>query len=753
MIKRLGVVLFAKLQELAKGIAEGVSIVLQGNKKMEASSKKVSKSIEQSFGQGAKNAIKQTGEQMLIQTDILRDLEMGLKKLEEQQKSTGKYDFQAQAKIKKAIQEQTQAIADQKFALQGLKMQQQESKAALSESRAVAEDNSQAMEALSRAVNAAAMATLLLGDDNKKLQPAINAVRVVMAGASAAMALYNLSLRENNVLTMLSSKLQKAYAVVVGTSTGAMKMFRIALASTGVGVLIVALGALVAKLMETTEETSNLADEIERIDTDLDGFRTKVENVASEWEHWMNVQIVAAKMAGKGEKELQKIRDEAYDNQIKNIEALIQETYNAEEEAQKAAKGQIKDQAKLTKELNKIFAKYESERAKLDQDVFALRRKKELENLQLDYEISQEQKKINDDKLKSFLKAEEERQKGFKQYRAELLSEEKKLQQLSIEQMQEGKAKELAQLKFNFEQEIAEVKYSQELKKALTDKYNKDVAAVNTKYSQQELQAIGANLMAYVKFEQAKRDARLKFNKKANAEILAEQEKFNQKINEQFKNALNQFTQTVVSEISDSIKRAFEGVGEGSELGLEILKLQQKELEQTMKDMERSEIERLQARQQYLKNQEDILEQSRSNMSKLFRGIIIGIADFLIQMGTSLIIAAVATDKFKESLFTSPKAAAAAGAVAVTAGLATRAIMERGPRFANGGIVSGPTLGLVGEYPGASTNPEVIAPLDKLQSMLGGMGTGDNGFIAETRVSGRDLALVLSRYNKDAQRG
>jgi hypothetical protein len=186
---------------------------------------------------------------------------------------------------------------------------------------------------------------------------------------------------------------------------------------------------------------------------------------------------------------------------------------------------------------------------------------------------------------------------------------------------------------------------------------------------------------------------------------------------------------------------------------LEILKLQQKELEQTMKDMERSEIDRLQARQQYLKNQEDILEQSRSNMSKLFRGILLAIGDFLVQLGTSLIVPELATVKFKESLFTNPKAAAAAGAVAVTAGLATRAIIENGPRFANGGIVSGPTLGLVGEYPGASTNPEVIAPLDKLQSMLGGMGSGENGFIAETRVSGRDLALVLSRYNKDAQRG
>jgi hypothetical protein len=574
-----------------------------------------------------------------------------------------------------------------------------------------------------------------------------------MAGASAAMALYNLSLRENNVLTMLSGKLQKAYAVVVGTSTGAMKMFRIALASTGVGVLIVALGALVAKLMETTEETSNLADEIERIDADLDGFRTKVENVASEWEHWMNVQIVAAKMAGKGEKELQKIRDKAYDNQIKNIEALIQETYNAEEAAQKAAKEQIKDQQELAKEGIKIFNKYESERAKLDQDVFALRRKKELENLQLDYEISQEQKKINEDKLKSFLKAEQERQDGFKQYRAEQLAEEKKFQQLSIEQMQEGKAKELAQLKFNFEQEIAAVKYSQELKKALTDKYNKDVAAVNTKYSQQELQAIGANLMAYVKFEQAKRDARLKFNKKANDEILAQQEKFNQKINEQFKNALNQFTQTVVSEVSNSIKRAFEGVSESSQISLKILEMQQKELEKTMKDAERSDLERLQARQQYLKNEQDIMDATQSNMSKLFKSILLGVADFLIQLGTGLVVAATATEAFFQSLKSNPKLAIAAGLAAITAGIATKAVIERGPKFANGGIVSGPTLGLVGEYPGASTNPEVIAPLDKLQSMINGTGGGEGGYIAETRVSGRDLAIVLNRYNKDAQRG
>lgn len=40
------------------------------------------------------------------------------------------------------------------------------------------------------------------------------------------------------------------------------------------------------------------------------------------------------------------------------------------------------------------------------------------------------------------------------------------------------------------------------------------------------------------------------------------------------------------------------------------------------------------------------------------------------------------------------------------------------PAFATGALAYGPTVGLIGEYAGASTNPEVIAPLDDLQKML-----------------------------------
>ena len=60
--------------------------------------------------------------------------------------------------------------------------------------------------------------------------------------------------------------------------------------------------------------------------------------------------------------------------------------------------------------------------------------------------------------------------------------------------------------------------------------------------------------------------------------------------------------------------------------------------------------------------------------------------------------------------------------------------------FAEGGIVSGATLAYVGEYPNASTNPEVIAPLDKLRSLIGGGGGGK----VEFKIRDRALVGVLA---------
>jgi hypothetical protein len=75
------------------------------------------------------------------------------------------------------------------------------------------------------------------------------------------------------------------------------------------------------------------------------------------------------------------------------------------------------------------------------------------------------------------------------------------------------------------------------------------------------------------------------------------------------------------------------------------------------------------------------------------------------------------------------------------------------PAFADGGIVSGPTMGLMGEYSGARNNPEVIAPLDKLRGMISdAAGGGGGGGTLTTRLKGSDLVFALERAQKDMGR-
>lgn len=151
----------------------------------------------------------------------------------------------------------------------------------------------------------------------------------------------------------------------------------------------------------------------------------------------------------------------------------------------------------------------------------------------------------------------------------------------------------------------------------------------------------------------------------------------------------------------------------------------------------------------------DILSGQVNSFEDFGKALLGSVAQFMRAFGSALIATATASKAFKELLIKDPVLAAAAGVALVAGSAVISGMLKKGPEptaFAEGGIVSGPTLGLVGEYPNARNNPEVIAPLDKLRGMLK---TGDNssGFVASTTIQGRDLAIVLERYNKDSKRG
>lgn len=72
------------------------------------------------------------------------------------------------------------------------------------------------------------------------------------------------------------------------------------------------------------------------------------------------------------------------------------------------------------------------------------------------------------------------------------------------------------------------------------------------------------------------------------------------------------------------------------------------------------------------------------------------------------------------------------------------------PMLASGGLATGPTLAMVGEYAGAGGNPEVIAPLDKLRSLLPEPDEGVDDL--EFRIKGDDLVAVYNRRTNKVRR-
>jgi len=63
-------------------------------------------------------------------------------------------------------------------------------------------------------------------------------------------------------------------------------------------------------------------------------------------------------------------------------------------------------------------------------------------------------------------------------------------------------------------------------------------------------------------------------------------------------------------------------------------------------------------------------------------------------------------------------------------------------KFASGGIISGPTLGLMGEYPGASNNPEVVAPLSKLKGMINDRSGAMDISVQDIVLTGSQLRII-----------
>jgi hypothetical protein len=96
-------------------------------------------------------------------------------------------------------------------------------------------------------------AAALFGDENEEVQKAIMKTQAAMALLNGVQSIANVLNKDAALGDMLAAKAKGVFTAAVGASTGALKLFRLALVATGVGAAVVAVGMLVANFDKVTE--------------------------------------------------------------------------------------------------------------------------------------------------------------------------------------------------------------------------------------------------------------------------------------------------------------------------------------------------------------------------------------------------------------------------------------------------------------------------------------------------------------------
>ena len=236
--EQLGQLKSAGLQELSSGANEASSSIdklSQSAKNMPM--KVVAEGVDQatqSIHENSQAITENVSKQQSMKAE-LRDLKNKLQELEDQGKSNSN-EFRQMAERAGHLNDQ---IGDTAARIRVLGDDSKYIKAV-----------SQAISGMAAAYSVAQGASALFGKENKEVEKALLKVNAAMAIANGVQQIHEALLKDSTLAVVANSTATRAYSFVVGESTGALKIFRIALGATGIGLVVLAIGALVTNWKE-----------------------------------------------------------------------------------------------------------------------------------------------------------------------------------------------------------------------------------------------------------------------------------------------------------------------------------------------------------------------------------------------------------------------------------------------------------------------------------------------------------------------
>lgn len=272
-------------------------------------------------------------------------------------------------------------------------------------------------------------AAALFGDENEDLQKTMMKVQASIALVTGVQQVAELLNRNSVITTKAMTLAQSLYSAAVGTSTGALKAFRIALVSTGIGAFVVALG-LAAEAMGLF--SSKTEDEVEN--------QKDIKRALNETVGTLEFYERKLKAFGTTDEQLAAIRIKRYEQERSSIQKNLDDAIKAEgvrqNTYQNAARQEIEVLNVKIREEQNIIDKGIADREAAEAAARARRleeRRREFEQQKKDHEVEYMQlidgfqkywDELNKTNNLGEMQIRGERRKGVKELMAEKKAEE-----------------------------------------------------------------------------------------------------------------------------------------------------------------------------------------------------------------------------------------------------------------------------------------------------------------------------------------
>lgn len=336
----------------------------------------------------------------------------------------------------------------------------------------------------------------LLGNENERLVETLTKLQAAQGVVNSLSAIRNsldsksvLFLKAQTIATLAQSKAQSLLGGAIGTSTGALKAFRIALIATGIGALVVLIGTLVANWSSFVGWIQKSIEKFEWLQKAIAPIIWAYEKASELLADWGVIDSAETKaMIANTEARIEALENERnqigekFDYEIAKAKAAGKNTFELEQQKRAAVIESVKAQMEATIQLVKLTGEFteEQKEAMLALKDLAIKTQREI----VTATIAEEKRK--NDEYKKVL--DERRKKEDESFKQQLEKEEAQYQLLTELRLSEQE-KEIFNIAKGYDEKFKLAQGNAELEKELLIAQQEEIAAINKKYADEKLAA------------------------------------------------------------------------------------------------------------------------------------------------------------------------------------------------------------------------------------------------------------------------